>query len=87
MLSRAETLVSRDESLVSRDESLVSRDESLVSQDAILVSQEGGNLLLSGTVHVIVLVHIKIVMIVTYNLMEYTCNIYLCVRNWQKRNF
>ena len=66
---------------------MLSRDESLVSQDAILVSQEGGNLLLSGTVHVIVLVHIKIVMIVTYNLMEYTCNIYLCVRNWQKRNF
>ena len=41
------TLISRDESLVSWDVSLVS----LVSQDENLVSREGGNLLLSSTMH------------------------------------
>ena len=50
-LSRDETLVSRDESLVSRDKSLVSRYETFVSRDESLISREGGNLLLSSTVH------------------------------------
>ena len=52
---RDESLVSRNESLVSLDESLVSQDESLVSRDKNLVSRENGNLLLSGTVHYLLL--------------------------------
>ena len=49
--SRETRLSSLETKVSSLKTSLVSRDESLISRDTILVSWEGGNLLLSGTVH------------------------------------
>ena len=65
-LSRDEYLVSRNETFVSRDENRVSRDETLVSRDENRVLREGGNLLLSGTVLLLLLLLFEVCICVTW---------------------